>query len=130
MTDGEKSKTLDGQGSGHARVIGENLRYLRVAAGLSQQDIGGVLGVSYQQVQKYEQGHNRFPIEGLHRLKHYYNVPYEVFFRGVKPDTGMDLYMPHERDISLYIRLGHLKNRSLKKRIESVVSTLLEFDSE
>jgi transcriptional regulator with XRE-family HTH domain len=39
-------------------VIGHNVRQRRIAAGLSQQELGRKIGVTYQQVQKYEKGSN------------------------------------------------------------------------
>ena len=49
--------------------IGENLRLLRQVVGLSQRDLADILGVSYQQVQKYEAGSDRVPVEGFVRLR-------------------------------------------------------------
>ncbi len=65
-----------------ARIIGANLRRLRHKAGLSQVDVGKRIDVSFQQVQKYENGQNRLPVEKLYLLKHLYDVPYDVFFAG------------------------------------------------
>jgi transcriptional regulator with XRE-family HTH domain len=41
------------------RAIGQRLRAYRLAAGMSQSDVGNHLGVSFQQIQKYETGVNR-----------------------------------------------------------------------
>ena len=66
-----------------ARQIGRNLRHLREKAGLAQKDIAAVLGVSFQQVQKYESGRNHLPMDKLLVLKAFYGVGYEVFFSGI-----------------------------------------------
>jgi DNA-binding transcriptional regulator YiaG len=65
-------------------IIGGNLRHLRRRSGLSQSELGHILDVSFQQVQKYENGQNRLPIEKLYILKHIYGVPYEMFFTGME----------------------------------------------
>ncbi len=65
-------------------VFGKNLRRLRQRAGLSQMRIGTILNVSFQQVQKYERGINRLPVEKLYILKHFYDVPYGNFFKGME----------------------------------------------
>ncbi|WP_142416120.1 helix-turn-helix domain-containing protein [Bartonella massiliensis] len=40
-------------------AIGQRIRYRRIAMGLSQKALGSFLGVSFQQIQKYEKGFNR-----------------------------------------------------------------------
>lgn len=45
--------------------IGTRLRAARIAAGMSQQTLGGKLGVSFQQIQKYEKGVNRLAASRL-----------------------------------------------------------------
>jgi transcriptional regulator with XRE-family HTH domain len=40
------------------KVIGENIRRFRRAAGMSQTDLGDTIGVTFQQIQKYENGIN------------------------------------------------------------------------
>lgn len=47
--------------------IGLRLRLARQAAGLSQTKLGEGLGVSFQQIQKYERGANRLSVEALER---------------------------------------------------------------
>jgi transcriptional regulator with XRE-family HTH domain len=55
-----KTKTRTPRASGlDDKALGEKIRTRRVAAGISQEALGDVLGVSFQQVQKYEKGVNR-----------------------------------------------------------------------
>jgi transcriptional regulator with XRE-family HTH domain len=49
--------------------FGRNLRRMRSLAGLSQAELGGLLGVSFQQVQKYESGQDNVTLPTLCRLK-------------------------------------------------------------
>jgi DNA-binding transcriptional regulator YiaG len=67
-----------------AKIIGANLKRLRQKAGLTQAIIGKRLDVTFQQIQKYEAGQNRLPMEKLYLLKHLYDVPYEYFFIGLE----------------------------------------------
>ncbi len=50
------------------KALGLKLRKLREQAGLSQTGLGEKLGVSYQQIQKYERGVSRLSVEALLRL--------------------------------------------------------------
>ena len=62
------------------KVVGRRVRVRRLQLGLSQQAIGDALGVSYQQVQKYEQGASRIGAGRLQQLAEILNVPVSVFF--------------------------------------------------
>lgn len=55
--------------------LGRRLRLARLRRGLSQQFVGGHLGVSFQQVQKYERGANRLSAAFLVQLRDLYEVP-------------------------------------------------------
>jgi transcriptional regulator with XRE-family HTH domain len=61
--------------------IAKRLRALRLQRGWSQADLGNVLGVSFQQVQKYERGTNRIAAGRLARIAETLEVPV-VFFYG------------------------------------------------
>ncbi|MCB9979577.1 MAG: helix-turn-helix transcriptional regulator [Rhodospirillales bacterium] len=56
--------------------LGQNIRKLRRIKGLSQKQVGDTLGITYQQVQKYEKGQNRIPADFLILLQNLFNVPY------------------------------------------------------
>ncbi len=63
------------------RLIGFNLYAIRKIKGFSQEDIGGILGVTYQQIQKYEDGHSRIDTSNLYILSQNLNVPILDFFQ-------------------------------------------------
>ncbi|MCB9978475.1 MAG: helix-turn-helix transcriptional regulator [Rhodospirillales bacterium] len=65
------------------RQIGKNLKRLRRESGFALVDVARALGVSYQQVQKYETGRNRISAAKLYLLKGLYDVPYGAFFEGI-----------------------------------------------
>lgn len=106
-----------------ARVIGSNLINLRRIAALSQEQLGCFMGVSHQQIQKYENGQNRLSIEKLFQLKHFYNVPYEVFFEGLEADIFDE---SARKDLSVYLKLQRLGDKSLKQKIEKILHILLD----
>jgi transcriptional regulator with XRE-family HTH domain len=67
------------------RHIGERLKVLRKSQGLSQDKLGAIIGVSAQQVQKYETGANRVSGAMLYGLASSLHVPVSAFFEGL-PD--------------------------------------------
>jgi transcriptional regulator with XRE-family HTH domain len=57
------------------RDLGRNLRVARIAAGKSQGKVAEYLDVSFQQIQKYEKGMNRIPVDSVVSLATYLEVP-------------------------------------------------------
>ncbi len=64
--------------------IGKRVRQARVAAGLSQTQLGVQLGVSFQQVQKYEKGVNRIGGGRLYKIARVLGVKVTYFFDDVE----------------------------------------------
>lgn len=62
------------------REIGSRIAAVRAAQGLSQTALGHAIGVSFQQVQKYEKGRNRVGASRLQRIANQLKVPVETFF--------------------------------------------------
>src|SRR5487761_1351761 len=65
--------------------IGECLRVARQARDLSQEELARALGVTFQQVQKYEKGINRISAGRLFEAAHALDQPMTFFFEGLKP---------------------------------------------
>ena len=64
------------------KYVGARLRMRRQALGMSQSRLGEQLGVSFQQLQKYERGANRIGAGRLYRLAKVLDVPVSYFFEG------------------------------------------------
>lgn len=60
--------------------IGQRLRGLRVARGLSQTDVAAKVDLSFQQIQKYESGKSRVTAAKLCSLAHALDIPVGFFF--------------------------------------------------
>ena len=66
-------------------LVGTRLRLRRNMLGLSQQRLGEAIGLTFQQVQKYERGANRIGASRLHELSQLLNVPVSFFFDDTDP---------------------------------------------
>ena len=62
--------------------VGKRLRQRRTLLGMSQEKLGEMLGLTFQQVQKYERGTNRIGSIRLHKLTNILEVPVGYFFEG------------------------------------------------
>jgi transcriptional regulator with XRE-family HTH domain len=68
--------------------VGRRLRQRRTLLGMSQGRLGGLLGVTYQQIQKYERGANRIGSSRLHDLARILGVLVAYFFDAPLPPAG------------------------------------------
>ena len=63
--------------------VGAQVRARRVLLGLSQEKLAEGLGITFQQVQKYERGSNRISASRLYNMAQLLDVPITFFFEGV-----------------------------------------------
>lgn len=68
--------------------VGARIRLRRTLLGLSQEKLGEALGITFQQVQKYERGANRVGASRLYSLSKALEVPVSFFFDGFEPEQG------------------------------------------
>ena len=61
--------------------IGQQLKYIRKIQGFSLEELGKKVGVSAQQLQKYEKGINRVAVSRLIKIAHTLGKPPEYFYR-------------------------------------------------
>jgi transcriptional regulator with XRE-family HTH domain len=62
--------------------VGSRVRMRRVLIGMSQERLGDALGLTFQQVQKYEKGTNRIGASRLQQISRILGMPVEFFFDG------------------------------------------------
>lgn len=67
--------------------VGRRVRLRRTLLGLSQEKLGEALGLTFQQVQKYERGTNRIGSSRLYMLSHILDVPISFFFDDMDSDV-------------------------------------------
>lgn len=67
--------------------VGARVRMRRLMLNLSQTELGDALGVTFQQVQKYEKGANRIGAGRLQQISSFLQVPIPFFFEGLPPST-------------------------------------------
>jgi transcriptional regulator with XRE-family HTH domain len=81
--------------------IGNTIRMLRILRRYSQQDLARKLGVTFQQVQKYEKAATRISSSRLFQVARILGTPIEIFFKG--SDTDADQQQAAIRDmVDLY----------------------------
>jgi transcriptional regulator with XRE-family HTH domain len=85
------NKPTYGRGSGQPNPIdvhvGNRVRLRRTLLGMSQEKLGEAIGLTFQQVQKYERGANRIGASRLYDLARVLDVPVSFFYEEMSPET-------------------------------------------
>ncbi len=110
------------------RTIGNNLRAMRIASGLSQHDVGVLLGVTYQQVQKQERGNNRISAAMLAILQSFYGVSYDRFFAGTGIGESQNAFpeqaFTDPSSLKAFYRLTRIRDPDMKQKILKIINIL------
>lgn len=72
-------------------LVGSRVRARRKELGLSQEKLGASVGVTFQQIQKYEKGTNRIGASRLQDIAYSLGVPVSFFFPGAVDGFGRDI---------------------------------------
>lgn len=127
---------------GHAQevdlLIGQRLKEIRKIKNLTQEDIAEKLGVSFQQIQKYENGKNRISFSKLYELSNFLNVPLDSFVTNIERQgigdkgpsslphgVGNDSISQKETDELLKIYYS-LEDPKLRKNLLTFIKSMAE----
>ena len=106
-------------------AIGGRLRALRVAAGMSQTTLGEVIGVTFQQIQKYEKGRDRIAASTLQVLAAALGVYPGSFFDGEMPSPTGDV--PDVRSaLKGAAGLQRISNAKIRKQLAALIDVLAD----
>ncbi|SLN37384.1 helix-turn-helix domain-containing protein [Oceanibacterium hippocampi] len=111
------------------RHVGERIRKRRIELGLTQEHVAVALGISYQQVQKYETGANRVSAGRLYEIAHELDVDIHYFFDDLEPNHPIaDLEHGGTRrsTIDLVRNYGQISEPGLRTAVSSLIRSLAE----
>lgn len=100
--------------------VGTRVRLRRTLAGMSQDKLGNALGLTFQQVQKYERGANRIGSSRLYQLSQILDVPVSFFFDDMpaeitgKATTGASMKGITSKDVRVLRELSELSEAQQK----------------
>lgn len=83
--------------------VGSRIRLRRTMLGMSQEKLGESLGITFQQIQKYEKGTNRVGASRLQNISGILNVPVSFFFEDAPGDQGVTPTGMAEANSSNYV---------------------------
>jgi transcriptional regulator with XRE-family HTH domain len=74
--------------------VGSRLRLRRTLLGMSQEKLGSAIGLTFQQIQKYERGANRIGASRLFDMSRVLDVPIAFFFDEMPVESAAEHYQP------------------------------------
>ncbi len=79
------------------KIVGLQIRKVRLMRGKTQSRVAKAIGVTFQQVQKYERGHNQCSLYNLDKLSEYFKVDIDFFIKPLE-DNGLTTIKRREHD--------------------------------
>ena len=119
--------------------VGLRIRTARLAAGLSQERLGNELGVTFQQVQKYEKGSNRVGASRLSNAAKILSVPVSFFFENDerdnsgKADNGllaMTEALSTPEGIRIARALARISDPNVRRRVADLLEAMVDRESQ
>lgn len=108
-------------------IVGRNIRVYRLAKGLSQTELGNKLGITFQQIQKYEKGTNRVGSGRLYQIGIVLDVPLMSFFEGAEKAASKKDASPFDLLADpLSLRLVQSFSEIADRHTQSAVVALVE----
>lgn len=111
------------------KAIGERIRTQRMAIGVSQEELGSRLGVSFQQVQKYEKGANRISAVRLSEVADALETNAVTILDGVDGDsksksTPISKFMSTKAGVDLIEAMLQIQDPSVRQAVVSLAQAL------
>jgi transcriptional regulator with XRE-family HTH domain len=118
-------------------LVGNNVRILRLEKGFSQSNLAERLGITFQQIQKYEKGINRIGSGRLARLSQVLGVSVSRFFQGseagvtsgIPPEALTDL-LAKPYAIRMLKALASVSNNATRLSLVQLAESMAELDGE
>jgi len=106
--------------------VAKRIRMARKARGLSQTEFGEPLGISFQQIQKYESGKNRVSAGRLFEMANLLEVDVSFFFEGLEPISRSKKPLPVvlSNAEELYAKFCSIKSPGVRKHVLRLVSVM------
>ena len=105
-------------------AVGVNVRTWRIARGLTQADLARRLGITFQQVQKYEAGANRVSMGRLVKTAAILSVPMTALFSGADAADPAQALLADSRSFRLALAFRAIENSSMRLTLVSLVETI------
>lgn len=110
--------------------IGNRVLLLRHANDLSLKDLAVKIGVTYQQMQKYEKGVNRISASTLYELSRYFRVSTDFFYQDYKGESKTEPQLEFTREgMKVASAFNQIPDSTIRKKVLAhILPTIKAFD--
>ena len=109
--------------------VGGRLKEIRTMRGLTQSNVADQLGISFQQLQKYETGANRISASRMFELARLLNVTPSFFFEGLEGISYETMPAMDIETARIASVLSGITNKKLKQRISTLINEIARSDT-
>ncbi|MGD0190784.1 MAG: helix-turn-helix domain-containing protein [Rhizomicrobium sp.] len=119
--------------------VGSRVRLRRMLIGMSQEKLGELLGLTFQQIQKYEKGANRIAAGRLYQVAHILGVSVGYFYEGIldqSPGASETLqtnavppvieFLSNGEGLQLSLAFMRIEDTDVRKRVLDLVKSLAD----
>lgn len=120
----------------YSAAIGDKIRSLRKQFGLSQEQLGEIAGVTYQQIQKYENGTDRISTDRLGLIAEGLKIPISYFFEEKSPKVKEKEVLYHtigelsKQELELIKLFRMVKGKKTKEKLFTLIKSATKFISQ
>jgi transcriptional regulator with XRE-family HTH domain len=106
-------------------IVGRNVRALRAKRRISQLELGEALGLTFQQIQKYEKGTNRVSASKLHQIAVFLGVDISELFEGANSTDGSGRQGLSPEAYQLAVHYDKLRSTAGKEAVKTILSIMI-----
>ena len=123
--------------------VGNRIRLRRKIMGISQEKLGEAIGITFQQVQKYEKGVNRIGAGRLHEIAGVLQVSISYFFDDApdmpasveddnytRPPSNLSNFMASSQGVALNTAFLAIQDQKVRKRLVELIQAIAAGDEE
>ena len=115
--------------------VGRRVRAARLAHRISQEKLAEAVGVSFQQIQKYEKGVNRIGTGRLHAIAKLLQLPVTYFFDGIEKSSGkasrdsmnaITEALSTAEGVRIALALSRIHDAEMRRRVAKLLEAIIE----
>ena len=104
--------------------VGRRIRERRILLGLTQQELAGMIGVTYQQAHKYERGINRVSAGRLFEIARVLSAPITYFYEGIGEEGPRQITLHQRMQLEIARNFADIRNEKHQEAVSQLARAL------